>query len=334
MTRPAVVRRLAFSILSQSIPLFIGGVGVLWTVYILGGLAAAGLLVLAYTALLEPRLFRFHRIGLSRRDLGLPRLRILHVTDTHFHGRDEPKLNFLRTVATDEAFDLVLYGGDIIHSPGGVESVSEMAALFEPPLGSFAVLGGHDYVEVPAYATYRHLALGDRLTDACPPNPAEEVVRRLRAEGVEVLRDRNVRVSTPEGVSFAVVGLRDVFEFEPDYEAAWDGLSEDTPVIVLAHSPDVLPEVSERGASLAFFGHTHGGQVRLPLIGALVTRTRLSRRAARGAFRCGRTLAVLDTGLGAAPAAPYRLLCRPEVVEVTLGDADGPAAYVKELHVD
>jgi predicted MPP superfamily phosphohydrolase len=72
---------------------------------------------------------------------------------------------------------------------------------------------------------------------------------------------------------------------------------------------------------MAFCGHTHGGQVRFPFVGALVTRSSLPGSLASGAFRCGPTTYVIGNGLGTSPATPFRLLCRPEAIVVELTDS-------------
>jgi predicted MPP superfamily phosphohydrolase len=280
--------------------------------YVVAALAAAALLLAGYMLFVEPRLFRLRRVSLPAGRL--PALRVLHLTDTHFHGRDEAILSFLGRLAASEQFDLLLLTGDLIDTPDGVASVECAARLFRPAIGAFAVLGGHDYLEVGAVRPYVHILTGIDLRQGCPENPAAEVVRRLKAAGVRVLDDSHCLVEAPGGRTFAVVGLCDAFEFEPDCEAAWAGLDPDVPVLVIAHSPDVLEEVSARGAQAAFFGHTHGGQVRLPLVGAVITHTHLPRRLAWGAFRQGPTSFVVCNGLGASLSTSFRLLCRPEAV--------------------
>jgi len=298
-----------------------------WYLYVFGALLVCGLGLLIWMVLIEPRLFRVHRVPMPCPDGGMPPLRALHITDTHFHGRDGAMLDFLRRLASREDFDLVFYTGDLIHCPEGIPSLIEAVSLFEPPLGSYAVLGGHDYVQVGAASVYWHMLALRPLAWACRPNPVDRLTRELDASGVTVLSDESTHVECADGRRLALVGLRDAFQFEPDFEAAWRGVEPGEPTLVLAHSPDVLPEVARRGAAAAFFGHTHGGQIRLPWLGALVTRTRMPRAAARGAFRCAATSCVVNCGLGAGPATPFRLLCPPEVVVAELGpdaDADLP----------
>ncbi len=287
-------------------------------------LGALAVLTLVWMTHGERRLFRVRRVALSARDLGLPPMRVLHLTDTHFYGRDAPILSFLGRLAQREEFDLVLMTGDLIDRAAGIESAARAARLFAPRLGCLAVLGGHDYSTVNPVRAHTSLVVGDPRDARDGENPVAELAAALEEAGARVLSDEHVVLYGPDGRRLAVVGLRDAYAFTPDAEAAWDGLPPELPTIVIAHSPDVLPEVTARGAKLAFFGHTHGGQVRLPLVGALVTRTKLPRRLARGAFRRSGTAFIVSSGLGAAPSLPYRLFCPPEVVVVEITEDAAP----------
>jgi hypothetical protein len=302
-----------------------------YLLYIVAGITAAGLLLALWTVVIERRLFRVRRVVLDARCVNLPPLKILHVTDTHFAGRDGAILAFLRSLAAREEFDLVFFTGDLIENAAGVESAEEAAGLFRPRLGAFAVFGGHDYATVDPLRVYTHLLGREQREVYGARNPVEELVRRLEDLGMRVLHDENVRLTAPNGRVFAIVALRDAFVFEPHFEAAWRGLDGKTPVIVIAHSPDVVRETYMRGANLAFFGHTHGGQVRLPLVGAIVTRSHLPARLASGTFCEGRTVFILNNGLGTSPVVPYRLLCRPEVTIAQVASAPSADALTRIL---
>jgi len=89
--------------------------------------------------------------------------------------------------------------------------------------------------------------------------------------------------------------------------------------IALTHSPDAAPELAALGWDLIVAGHTHGGQVRLPLVGALVTNSHLPRRLASGLFRLGPAVVHVSPGLGTSRYAPFRFLCRPEATLLELG---------------
>jgi len=298
-----------------------------WVVIGAAGLVAVTLLA-TWMVFIEPRLFRVVRIEIPTADpdtelvaVGderLAGLKILHVSDTHFHGRDEGKLRFLRRVASEE-FDLVFLTGDLIDSTGGIASCVRAARGFRARLGVFAVLGGHDYCRPDLLARYLGLASGHlRAPWESRGNRVDLLVKGLYGAGVEVLSDEHRMIRLAGGGEAAIVGLRDAFTFVPHYDAAWRGIADGVPVIVLAHSPDVLPEVVRRGAKLAFFGHTHGGQVRLPFVGAVVTRCSLAASRARGTFREKGTIYTLNDGLGAGRGISFRLLCRPEVAVVRL----------------
>lgn len=296
-----------------------------WLVYVIGGLFIAGVGLCVWMFLIEPRCYRIWHVVVPRTDRRgendvavrtgrLPRLRILHITDTHFRERDSAKLDFLRRVSDDD-YDLVFLTGDLIETPGGLGPCVEMAQALHARCGTYAVLGGHDHFR-GTDLIHKYFSLGSRRLP--PPSQREaNPTARLRTElvgvGVDVLADENRRIEVSVGRDLAIIGLRDAFCFDCNYEAAWDGVRDGEPTIVIAHSPDVLEEVRRRGADLAFFGHTHGGQVRFPVIGTVLTRSNLEPARARGVFREGETVFSINRGVGAGWGSNFRLLCPPEV---------------------
>ena len=90
------------------------------------------------------------------------------------------------------------------------------------------------------------------------------------------------------------------------------------------HSPDSAPESAAFGYELILAGHTHGGQVWLPVVGPLVTNSTMPRRAGQRPDPHGRGLMYLSPGLGTSKYAPFRFLCRPEATLLEL--PRGPAA--------
>ena len=93
--------------------------------------------------------------------------------------------------------------------------------------------------------------------------------------------------------------------------------------IAVMHSPDSAPETAALGYPLMVAGHTHGGQVRLPLVGALVTNCSMPRRLVSGLIRMGETVLHTSPGLGTSKFAPFRFCCRPEATILELGRAPG-----------
>jgi len=292
------------------------------------------LALLAWMVLVEPRRFRTRRFVFDAGELRLPALKILHLSDTHFYGRDDAPLRFLKELADRESFDFVFWTGDLIDRPAGVDSIAYAARLFRPRFGAYAVLGGHDCWRHGILAAYLRLPskTPDRGFDT--PNPVGTLKLALAAGGVRVLEDESCLVDGIGDQPLAIVGLQDAFMAEPDYNAAWSGVPACAPVVVLSHSPDVRAELAARGARLAFCGHTHGGQVRFPLVGAVVTRSTLPGRLASGAFRTGPTTYVLGNGLSASPATPFRLLCPPEAVVVDMVTSPHPQSLTPITEAD
>jgi predicted MPP superfamily phosphohydrolase len=92
------------------------------------------------------------------------------------------------------------------------------------------------------------------------------------------------------------------------------------------HSPDSAPEAAACGYALVVAGHTHGGQVRLPLVGALVTNSNLPRRVVSGLIRMGGAFVHVSPGLGTSKYAPFRFLCPPEATLLELRTASQPSS--------
>lgn len=296
-----------------------------WMIAVVLAAFLAAMALGIYMWAVEPRWFRTWRVTvparpqrsadeISLRPGCLPSLRILHVSDTHFGIDDASKLDFLHRVA-EESVDFVFFTGDIIETEKGISPCRQFVEALSPRFGTYAVLGGHDYYHsgklVDKYTT---LAKSSRepFRDATP-NPTRKLKKMLCSSGVDVLADENRLVELPQGKQFRLIGLRDAYVFPCDYQRAWDGVPGNSSTLVLAHSPDVLPEIVRRNVDLAFFGHTHGGQVRFPLVGALVTRSHLKGSRARGVFREGETIFTLNRGVGAGKRSNFRLLCRPEI---------------------
>jgi len=188
------------------------------TYMVLGSGVAA--LLLAWMVLVERQRFRVRRVVLDAGSLGLPPLKILHLTDAHFHGRDRPILRFLQGVRAREDFDLLLLTGDMLDSAAGLESVEEVLGMFAPRIGALAVLGGHDYAHLSALKAYRYLLTRRSQQAFSGPNPADDLADCLRRHGARVLRDASATLAATDGRPFAVAGLRDAFVFEPDVDAA------------------------------------------------------------------------------------------------------------------
>jgi len=136
--------------------------------------------------------------------------------------------------------------------------------------------------------------------------------------GVRILENQAFPIRLPEG-RFWIAGLADELTRVPDPGAAMAGIPRDEPIVAIMHSPRTFLRVPPRVA-VSFAGHTHGGQVSLPLIGPMIMPDRVPLRFARGLIEeSGKTMFV-TSGIGTS-IIPVRFLVPPEIVLVTVRSA-------------
>lgn len=272
------------------------------TLKIGGGLLALGLGLLAWAAFIEPNRLveRRQTILLSGWPKELSGLKVALVSDLHVGAPfvDAQKVQAVRALVDAWKPEVVLIAGDLmVGTNRGPRSLSpdEAAATLRgwtAPGGVWAVLGNHDW-----------------WTDGVG------VTRALEENGIRVLANEAVALETPKGRLW-LAGLEDAWTRKPNAEKALEFVTDDRPVLAFTHNPDVFPWTPTRFAVL-FAGHTHGGQVQLPLIGALHVPSMFKQRYAEGhIIEDGRHLFV-TTGVGTS-VVPLRLGVAPEVALVTL----------------
>jgi uncharacterized protein len=256
--------------------------------------AAAGTLVDAIWW--EPHRLVVERLTLRFPDLpaGLDGLRLVHLSDLHCSVAVSPR-EIERAVAQANALrpDLVLLTGDYVSFGARyVNPCASALASLRAPLGRYAVLGNHD-----------HWA------------GAETVAGALRETGIVVLRNQGRPVGRG-GADLWVVGIDSAFERRHDIPRALQGVPPAAFKVALLHEPDLADEVARHPVQLQLSGHSHGGQVRLPGIGAPIL-PRLGRKYPIGHRRVGSLQLYTNRGVGRLPPA-IRLNCPPEVALITL----------------
>jgi uncharacterized protein len=281
--------------------------------HLAAGTAAAGVIALAGDGtILEP-----NRPQLKRMEIPLQRLppafdgfTIVQISDFHYdkHFSVVPIQAAIAMVNQLNA-DLIVLTGDFITVPvfaGFFGTIRKAANAAEPcaallaglrsRLGMFAVLGNHD-----AYVGGQRVAVP------------------LETHGIQVLRNRCFPIER-DGRRLWLCGLDDVMEGDPKIDEALHGVPRNEAVILLVHEPDFAGKVAAYPVDLQLSGHSHGGQIWIPGIGAPWLPPG-ARKFPRGLYQLGRLTLYTNIGLGTI-RIPVRLNCPPEVTLITLRAAN------------
>ena len=286
-------------------------------------------------------------------------LRILHLTDTHFRGadwRERPKMEQIRRLCSGMEYDLLVHTGDFLHEDEGLpNALALLDSLPKPRLGSFAVLGNHDYMLYSAkemfgrswrsfnrleaenhangngdasYHTVTRLIEFGRYFANAPLdlrktgyNDTNTLARELSARNIRILHNEHVRLehgtAGPDAIDLYIAGVDDLIEGTPDLLCALADVPPSAPTLLLSHNPDIVGAEGIERADVVLSGHTHGGQIVLPLLGPAHTHSEhLSRRQASGYLRRGPTQVYISRGVG--EGIPLRFAASPQIALITL----------------
>jgi hypothetical protein len=286
-----------------------------------GGLVAAGTAAFGYASLVERNLFTLRRVEVPVLAPEAEPLRLLHLSDLHLTPGQRRKQEWVAALAGTDP-DLVVVTGDNIADPHAVPAA---ARAYRPLLdlpGAF-VFGSNDYAG-PVWRSPLSYFDRDRPYLQGVELPYEELRSLLAGGGWADLNNRRT-VLKAGGRTVELVGVDDPHLGRDDYPSVAGPVSTGADLhLALTHTPEpaVLDAMAADGFPLLMAGHTHGGQVRVPGVGALVTNCGLDRRMARGLHQwptlTGQTWLHVSAGLGTHPTAPIRFACRPEATILTL----------------
>jgi len=204
--------------------------------------------------------------------------------------------------------DLIVLTGDFVTLPllfnlfdnsrqaaGVVGPCAALLGQLRAPLGIFAVLGNHDVLTDPQF-----------------------IVENLQANGIQILRNAAVPLQR-RGNHLWLAGVDDALNGDPDLELTMRGIPPEGPVILLVHEPDYARKVARYPVDLQLSGHSHGGQIAIPLIGAPYLPP-MGRRYPKGLYRIGPLTLYTNAGLGTIRIAA-RWNCPSEITLVKLRTA-------------
>ncbi len=268
-------------------------------------LIAYGLGVWAF--LIEPETLVVRRISVESPQWSGPPLRIGVISDTHVGAphMDAARARSVVAQMNGERPDVVVLLGDYVgrHQPGPDRPPAERAEIMKgvaalgslkAPLGVVAILGNHDWWYDGAV-----------------------VARTLTGAHVSVLENQAMRLDRPGGALW-IAGLEDMESLRaaPSPARALAAVPMGEPVILLMHEPDAYPAVPQRVA-LSLAGHTHCGQVVLPIVGRLIHASPGAKRWPCGLYRDGGRPLFVTAGVGTS-ILPARFRAPPEIVVITL----------------
>lgn len=282
-----------------------------------GAVAATGAALFGYALLIEPQ-----NIGLERLHIRLPDaagrlpaqgLRILHISDSHFSGREwreRAKIERVRRLVQGIECDLLVHTGDFVHYDSGLTNVEALLdVLPQPRLGAYGVFGNHDYthynmgaalprmwrtfnkaenermarlnglqrplLRASRWGRYVHYVRNTPLDGRrTGSNDSANLATVLERRNMHVLHNQVVHLHEPQiGLDLYLAGIDDVYEGRPLLGDTLDCVPSDASVVLLSHNPDIIASPRLNRIDLVLAGHTHGGQLVIPFWGPAHTQS-------------------------------------------------------------
>jgi uncharacterized protein len=234
-------------------------------------------------------------VGIRGLGLALQGYRIVHLSDLHMGSFVSRRMaTRWMQVANRQCADLVVITGDL--ATRGVRFHSEI-------VGMVGALKARDGVVVVA-------GNHDDWTDG------QHGLAGLKACGVRVLRNSHCSIRR-NGAALVIAGVDDALSGRADLNRALARRPQNVPTVLLAHDPDLFPHAAHANVQLVLSGHTHGGQIAVPLLARWLNLSRFSHRFHRGLYRAGICTLYVNRGLGTT-GPPIRLGATPEITVVEL----------------
>lgn len=247
--------------------------------------AVLGLGCFLYGLLIEPNWPQVTTIKIRTPKLKNTSLRIVQISDTHCDKKLRNEKRLVQIVNSLDP-DLIVFTGDALSSGGALPLFKNTMQNLNASVAKLAVRGNFD---LNRDANELYSETGFRLLDA---------------DSVSL---------TKNSESFYVTGL--AWANPKEFRSLLQNVPGDKFSIFLYHYSDLVEDTNGLNIDLYLSGHTHGGQVRLPLYGALVTLSKFGKKYEAGLYKVGHTTLYVNRGIGleVPPAPPVRFLCRPEI---------------------
>ena len=247
-------------------------------------LKALMLLLFIWAFFIEPNLIVIRQYGVK----SLDGKKIVFASDFHVSKHDKKRLERIVDIINKQNPDLVLFGGDYVKGHNGENTmpIEEQVKIFKQikaPIVS--IVGNHD-------GWYNK----------------EKIIRTLNNNGITVLVNENVRIG-----DITIAGVDDLQTGSPDSKKALRGCAGKT--ILMTQNPDVYSDLDKK-VDLILAGHVHGGQVRMPFVGALIAPSKFGTKfAQKHVFNEAQNTMIVSRGLGTSILS-LRFCCFPEIIVI------------------
>lgn len=262
-----------------------------------------------YATIIEPSklVLKKESLYLSNWDAKLDGLKIAVISDLHigFSNSGIEKINTIVEKVNNAKPDIIFILGDLdalsIYNTNSKEQSIEVLSKLKAPLGVVSVLGNHDY------------------------EPQGVVKPILIKSGAQVLEDTKIEKSF-NGVKFDICGTRDIWHYSVNPSHVLGKINK--PTIFLSHNPDIFPKVPSEVA-LTLSGHTHGGEVSFPLLGAPFVPSKYSHKYVKGHIIEKNKHLFVSSGV--ATLSRFRMFNPPEIVLLQLFSQDKNLVFKDEI---
>ena len=244
-----------------------------------------------YCFIIEPKRLKITRYSIK--DNQLNGLKIVFISDLHLRINHKKRLEKLIDTINKQNADIVLSAGDYIflhhiNKTLPIAIIAQNLSKIKSKYGFYTVLGNHD---------------GKGFQS--------EIINEFQKYNIPILKNTNIKIEDSERTIY-IAGLEDLQTGKPNIFKALKNTN--APIILLMHNPDIFQFVPEQ-VNITLAGHTHGGQIRLPFIGAVIIPSKYKNKYGYGLINEGDKKMIVTNGIGNS-VLDVRFNCIPEIVVI------------------
>ncbi|MFD2443333.1 metallophosphoesterase [Bacillus sp. CGMCC 1.16607] len=257
-----------------------------------------------YAHQIEPRLLKVASHSITHTDIpsSFNGFKIVQFSDTHLgfqYNLDQFKkmLNQINQLQPD----VIFFTGDLMDAPNQYPYAEEIIPLLknlQAPFGKYAIYGNHDH---GGYGSdiYKNIMDQSEFT---------------------LLLNQSEQISMVDKSRIHIIGLDDAMLGKPNFSKAFHQIPSNEYKILLSHAPDLADEAVKYNVQIQLSGHSHGGQIKIPFVGALITPP-FAKKYVEGFYEIENLLLYVNRGIGTT-RLPFRFLSKPEITMFTLSNTN------------